>query len=385
MTQGISLKFKTLYSAGIVKNNEFLNIDDGRVQSISNKPLEDNEIIDYGGYTIIPGLIDIHTHGYEGVDAMESDINQIQTWSEKLPAHGVTGFVPTSVSASREDIIKFIAKFKEYMKNASDAGGEVLGVRLEGPFISLKRSGAHRKDLIRDPAMNEIEKICVTGKDVVRIIDMAPEIKGAMEASAYLRENGILVSLGHSDANYATAQAFLKENFNHFTHFYNAMSPFQHRDSGMVGAGWLSNNSKLEIIADLYHINREAIEMCVRNRGWENIILITDSISATGLKDGLYDLGGLKVQMRDGKCHLENSETIAGSTLTLDKAILNLINSGYSIENFIGSLTLNPALSLGLKDRGKLQPGFRADFSVLNEDNNIEKTYIKGRIVYSKT
>jgi N-acetylglucosamine-6-phosphate deacetylase len=219
---------------------------------------------------------------------------------------------------------------------------------------------------------------------VVRIIDIAPELKGAMEASVYLRENGILVSLGHSDADYTTAQKFMKENFNHFTHFYNAMSPFEHRDGGMVGAGLLSDNSKLEIIADLYHIHREAIEMCVRNRGWENIILITDSISATGMKDGLYDLGGLKVQMYDGKCHLENSETIAGSTLTLDKAISNLINSGYSTENFIGSLTLNPALSLGLRDRGKLEPGFRADFCVLNENKDVEKTYVKGRIVYSK-
>ncbi len=384
MTQRISLKFKILYSAGIVKKNEFLNIEDDRVISISTDPLKGNEIIDYGDYTIIPGIIDIHTHGYGGMDAMECDMNQIQTWSVKLLAHGVTGFIPTSVSATSEDISKFINKFKAYMKNSSDAGAEVLGVRLEGPFISLKRSGAHRKDLIRDPAMNEIENICITGKGVVRIIDIAPELKGAKEASVYLRENGILVSLGHSDADYATAQKFLKENFNHFTHFYNAMSPFQHRDGGMVGAGLLSNNSKLEIIADLFHIHREAIEMCVRNRGWENIILITDSISATGMKDGLYDLGGLRVEMKDGKCHLENSETIAGSTLTLDKAILNLIDSGYSIENFIGSLTLNPALSLGLMDRGKLEPGLRADFCVLNGDNSVEKTYIKGRMVYSK-
>ncbi len=383
MNERLSIKFGSLISHGTERKNGFLNVNNGVVTSIENNPLSGNEIVDFEDCTIIPGLIDIHTHGYGGVDAMDGDYEQIAEWALNLLKHGVTGFVPASVSASNQEIVEFVRKIGYCMKNQGDLRSEILGARLEGPFISLKKSGAHRKDLIRDPTIGEISGICKEGKGVLRIVDMAPELNGALDAANYLSESDVLVSMGHSDADYETVQKFMNAGFHHFTHFYNAMSPFQHRSVGMVGAGLLSENSELEIIADLFHISHEAIEMCVRNRGWENMILITDSIAATGMKDGLYNLGGLRVEMKDGKCHLENTDTIAGSTLTLDKAMHNLISIGYPLQNFIDSLTLLPAKFLGITDRGKLDAGFRADFCVLDKNYKVKKTYRKGKELFS--
>lgn len=382
MSTNRSIKFGTLISDGLKRNNGFVNIKDGLIESITSSPDYDSRE-DYSDHTVIPGLIDIHTHGYKGVDSMSTDSEDIIEWSKQIVSHGVTGIIPTSVSAKHRDVVHFLDRINSIIEESDLSGGaEILGSRMEGPYINRTKAGAHRKEYIRTPSEFEINDISSFHATSLRIIDIAPEISGAKEAIRKLKKQGVLVSAGHTNATFSQASSFSESGVSLFTHFYNAMSGFHHRDVGMVGAGLMLPNFKLELIADMKHVAPEAIDLVIKNKGWRNVILITDSMSATDLGDGTYKLGDLEVEVVEGTCYIKGTRTLAGSTLTLDSALKNLFNHGYDLSEMICSLTKNPAEFIGLKDRGVLEPGYRADLCILDDKMNVAATYIKGERVY---
>lgn len=378
-----SIKSDRLLSNGDVKENVFINIMDGLIESVTEKPLYPSNIVVPSGSIVIPGMIDIHTHGYNGIDSMRSSASDMIRWSTDILKTGVTGFVPTCVSSGTEKLLGFIGKVKEAMGRSGNNGAAILGSRLEGPYISLEKAGAHNPDEIRVPGENEVSKLVNSKNDGFIMIDIAPEVDGAKKAIISLLESGVIVSAGHTNSTFETANEAIGLGVKLFTHFYDAMSGLHHRKPGMVGAGLLSKTVKLEIISDFKHVSPDVIDIAVKMRGWDNILLITDSISAAGLGDGQYVLGNMEVEVESGTCYISGTKTLAGSTLTMDEAVRNLVGKGHPIEEVVKSATYVPASLLGLKDRGEIRPGMRADISVLDSDLRVTETYVRGNEVYS--
>ena len=378
-----SIAFGNIYTGVDRRSGGYLNVKNEKIKSISSFPEYDSVDGEYKDNTIVPGFVDIHTHGFGGFDSMECDPYGIANWSEKLLRYGVTGFIPTSVSASEDNILRFLESVRNAMEKKVE-GSEILGSRLEGPFISPKMKGAHDLNLIRKPTKNEINRIIRSGMGTLKIVDLAPEIECSLESAKAFSFNNINVSIGHSDAKFQEVVEFSGGKNLHFTHFYNAMSNFQHREAGMVGAGLTLNNSELELICDLYHIDENAIKLAVETRGWDNLILVTDSISATGMKNGTYRLGELNVAVEDGLCTIADTKTIAGSTLTMDKAVRNLLDLHYVMEDIVRAASVNPCRFLNLNDRGTLQTGKKADFAVLNHNLEIVATFRNGKKLFSR-
>lgn len=378
-----SIRFEKLITDGDTTENSFLNISDGKVHSTTDEPLFSQEDFDFSTCTLVPGLIDIHTHGYGGTDSMSDITPNIGKWAKNIVKSGVTGFVPACVSTSFDGLVRFIKNIDKTARMNDGKGASILGSRLEGPYISKEKSGAHDRKFIHDPIPEEIRLLKGMKEHGLRIIDMAPELNGASEAVSQLTEAGILVSAGHSNCSFEAANSSVELGVPLFTHFFNAMSPLHHRNPGMVGAGLLNRKVKLEIIADLKHVSKEVIEITSRMRGWENIVLVTDSISAAGLGDGSYRLGTMEVEVKDGLCFIAGTDTLAGSTLTLDSALRNMVESGFDLEEVVSSATSIPAGLLGLTDRGSLMPGMRADICVLDDKLRVKRTFIGGVEVYN--
>jgi len=380
----IAIKFNKLFNSNGECNNGYLLIKNGIIEGISNKNEYNYNTIDFSDKIITPGFIDIHTHGYYGVDSMDSDENDIHYWAGKITEHGVTMFIPTGVSAPFDKMKKFLDKIKNAMNNQKNNEAIIYGARLEGPYISLNKKGAHNINFIRDIDINEIKELSNNYNNILRIIDIAPELKGFNDAFNILTGANIIVSAGHTDSDFSTANNAFKIGVKLITHFYNAMSPFNHRNPGMLGAGFLSENVFLELISDLHHVSKEAIEILINQVGLSRIILITDSLSIGG--SGKYSgiLGDLDIELKDNVAWIHGTDTIAGSILTPDKALKNLISIGIKPENIIPSMTSIPANLLGINNIGDILPGKLANLCILDKDFNVNSTFINGNIVYEK-
>ena len=382
MGGNLVIKFGKMVDTHGVVENKFLVIKNGIIHGITDSnPVAENEI-DASQLILLPGFVDIHTHGYFGVDSMNSGVSDILEWSRKLTAHGVTSFIPTAVSESHENIIKFLNKIRGIMQ-MENTGARVLGARLEGPYISPYKRGAHNPEYVRDINMEEIRELADKYNDVLRIIDMAPELGLFQDAFNLLQGRGIIVSAGHSNADYEEARKALAGGVSLITHFYNAMTPLNHRNPGMIGAGFLSNNTTLELIGDLHHVSKPAIEIMVNLKHMDNIAVITDSISIGGTEIKNGQLGGLNIVLRDGVAWIEGTETIAGSILTMDKALKNLMDMGIPLEKAVLSMGYVQSKLLGLMDAGNILPGYKADLCVVDDEYNVKYTIINGNLVYS--
>ncbi len=373
---------KIVASGGILENG-FINISEGRVKSVSLNPIYET-IDEFRQQIAVPGFIDIHTHGYFGVDAMESSEAEIHRWATLIAETGVTSFIPTCVSAPLEDLISFVNKVSIAGVNQGKREARIIGARSEGPYISMERKGAHNPAFVRSINFSEIEQILDSCSTTLRIMDMAPELADFGSASAMLQRGGIIVSAGHSSADFKTVSLALSSGIRTMTHFYNAMTQFDHRTPGMVGAGLLSPDAFLEIIADFHHVSREAIRIMAQMKGWNRIIAITDSLSVGGTEQKESILGGLKTEVHDGVAWISGTNTIAGSVLTLDQAFRNLYTLGAGLNDLAKAFSSNPATLLGLNDRGDIAPGKRADINFLDPGMKITGTMIGGVIIPKK-
>ena len=294
-----------------------------------------------------------------------------------LAKNGVTSFIPTCVSLPLNQFFKFIDNVKYAMQHQSPGEARILGARSEGPFINLSRKGAHNPEYIRDINIDEINNIINYSRGVLRIIDIAPEIKNSDDAVSLFLNNGIIVSMGHTDSDYITANNALISGVRLITHFYNAMTQFDHRNPGVVGAGLLSKNAYLEIISDFHHVSREAIEIMINNVDYNHVIEITDSLSIGGTANQESKLGGLNIIIRDGVAWIKDTNTIAGSILEMKQAYQNLKNMGISSNNISKLLSNNQAQLLGL-NTGNIAPGKIADLCFMDDSGNITEAMVSG-------
>ncbi len=340
------------------------------------------EVISLEGATLAPGLIDVHVHGSNGLDTMDGETEAIAKLSAFFAAHGVTGFLPTTVAAP----LPQIERAMNAVRHAVDSGlpgAQVLGVHLEGPFFNRKRAGAQPVDWCVDPTEDALQRLLTTGEGLIRMMSLAPELPGALAAIETLTQHGIVASVGHTDATYAQAQAAFAAGARHVTHLFNAMSPLHHREPGVIGAALTTDGVRVQIIADGLHLHPATLALVVRCKGVDEVLLITDAIAGAGLPDGEYALGPQRVIVRNGEARTP-AGNLAGSTLTLERAVANMVRlAGVSLPAALQMASLNPARVLGLEQhKGRLAPGYDADLVALDADFNVRLTVVGGRVVY---
>lgn len=339
------------------------------------------EVIDAQGGYIAPGFIDVHMHGSGGSELMDGTREALETMARFVVKQGTVGFLPSTVTALEEKTSQVCRLIAEY-ENVED-GAEILGIHLEGPYINERYKGAQYGPAIRPASIRELESLHQILGEKLRLVTLAPEVPGALEAVAWLKDRGITVSIGHSDATYEEAVRGFEQGISHVTHMYNAMSALHHRTPGVVGAVLATPGLFVELIADLIHVHPGSIKVLLNAVGPEHLVLVTDATQATGLPDGEYVLGDHQIFVKDGAARLADG-TLAGSTLTMLQAVRNMVEVlDVPITDAFRMASLNPALSIGLKHRGWIREGNRADFVLLTSDFQVQKTIIGGRVVYS--
>jgi len=372
---------KLIVNANIILETEILKnaslLFDDEIKKIAPYNLEvgaGTEIIDAKGAYLSSGLIDTHIHGGGGFDTMDASAEALEKISIVLAEHGVTSFLPTTMTMAREQIHSALENIRQAKKQGL-SGAQVLGTHVEGPFISPDYIGAQNSENLIKPDLELLQDYY----DIVEIVTMAPEVDGALELIKELKENNITASAGHSAATYEEFQEAYQAGMNHFTHLYNAMTGLHHRKPGLVGAAF-DSDSTVELIVDLIHHHQAVDRFTIQAKGVDKIILVSDGMEATGLEDGEYELGGQKVIVKAGAARLE-SGVLAGSVLTLDQAVRNLMEiTEISIPEIFKMVSLNPAKKLGLDHKlGKIKAGYQADLVLFDRNFEVEKTIIKGQ------
>ena len=375
---------------GILQDG-FLTIENGKITSVGQMAeyvsTPGEKVIDLHHESYLsPGFIDIHIHGANGADTMDATPEALTTMASALPKEGTTSFLATTITQSPENIEKAIRNAAEYQKKRNTPGkAEVLGIHLEGPFINKKHNGAQPEHYILKPDIDLFQKWQKLADNAIKVVTLAPEIENASELIAYLAANGVIASIGHTDASYEEVVKAVEDGASHVTHLFNAMKGIHHRQPGAAGAALLLDQLTAEIIADGVHVRPEMIDLAVRVKGEEKLVLITDSMRAKCLKNGRYDLGGQDVFVRDGKAVLEDG-TLAGSILKMKDSIQNIIRfTKLSLFQAVRMASTNPAKELKVFDRkGSLAVGKDADIVVLNPKYEVQMTLCRGEIAYEQ-
>lgn len=340
--------------------------------------------IDAGGGWILPGFIDVHVHGGFGSDFMDATEEALDGITRFHGAHGTTTMLATSVTAPKSAIESMLAAVEQYRSKAMP-NAQLLGVHLEGPFISPKWPGAQNPNYIVLPELQWLEDWNGRFPGLIRMLTLAPEREGASLLIEWLHRNNIVTACGHTDASYDDIQEAVEIGLQHAVHTFNAMKGLHHREPGTAGAVLTDDRISAEIIADGHHVHPACIRLLTRTKTNGNLILITDAISAAGFGDGTYELGGLNVIVQDGVARLKEGGSLAGSTLTMIDAFRFVVaNAGVSVSEASRLASGNPARLLGIGQRtGSLEEGKQADVLLVSSNlNKIEKVWIKGREVF---
>lgn len=350
-----------------------------------------SEILEIGGGTgeviplpedalVLPAFIDIHTHGAAGCDFMDGSENSLGAIDGALSREGTAYYLATTMTQSAEkinDALAAIAKFKE-----GDNG--LLGVHLEGPFISKKRVGAQSPDFVSPPDCKLFDGFLKSARGLIRTVTLAPEVGGAVNFIKYLVKKGVAVSIGHSDATFDEAEAAAEAGADKVTHTFNAQSGVHHRDIGVAGCALSDDRLYTELIADGIHVSYTAIKLLLKCKPQDRVILITDAMRAKGAAGGESELGGQKVYVRGGEARLADG-TLAGSVLKMNEAVKNLVErAGASLEYAVDCASYNPAKYLKLEGCGSIAPKNQADFTVTDRALNVLMTVRRGKIIYRK-
>jgi N-acetylglucosamine-6-phosphate deacetylase len=386
----IALTAKTLYTPLERVDNPLLLLDGQHVADVTSQAARavpaGARVVDFGDAVLAPGYLDIHIHGGAGRDVMEANPASLSAVERLIAKHGVTGYFPTTVTAPVDQILSAL----ERLAGAIEDGGKQnsgpdgaratpLGIHLEGPFMSHARPGVHPAADLLLPTLPLFERFWQAARGQIRIITMAPELDGAAEVIVEASKRGVCVSLGHSDADLETTRAGIAAGARHATHVFNAMRPLQHRDPGIIGEVLTNPQLTVDLIADGIHLDPSIVRLVLAAKGKENSVLITDAISATGMPDGLYPLGSLEVEVKDGKALYHGH--LAGSILTLDVAVRNVMRfAHWDLQPALRAATLNPARVAGLPNRGRLQAGALADIVILSQCGEVKNTIIRGHV-----
>lgn len=338
---------------------------------------------DYGELRIVPGFIDIHTHGAYGFETNDGEPEGLVTWMKRLPSQeGVTAFLPSTITQSREVLSKALINVRN-VKNSQKEGAEILGVHFEGPYIDVKYKGAQPEEFIRVPDIEELKYYQSISDNIIKYITVAPEHDEGMKFVRYCHDNGIVVSLGHSNATYEDAVAAVDNGASCMTHVFNGMTPLNHRKPGLAGAALRMRDVYGEMISDGYHVTPVVMNLFFHAKGPDHGIIITDSLACKGLPKGDYTSGGLAITVcDDGTARLKDLGNLAGSTLRMNKGIQIVVEkAGVPFEYAIKAATCNPAKLLGIDDRkGYLKPGYDADIIILDKDYEVVDAYARGSL-----
>ena len=339
--------------------------------------------IEAGDLIATPGFIDPHIHGSSGADVMEATWDALNTVSGALASHGTTSFLPTTVSASTEVLGESIRRLGG-LQEGGFVGANPIGIHLEGPFISPIRRGAHPREHIRDADAALLEEWIDMSDGAVRLLTIAPEVEGIDAVIKVAQARGVTVAMGHSDATMETALEAADLGVCYAVHTFNAMRGLHHRDPGIAGAVLADDRVRAEIIVDGVHVDPALVRVFARSKGPEQVLLVTDGTSATGMPDGGYALGAATVAVAEGVCR-DSEGRLAGSTLTQDIALRNYVEwTGADLAAGLEALTTNPAAALGIEDLGRLREGSEADIVLLDRALTVIRTYVGGRTVFDK-
>jgi N-acetylglucosamine-6-phosphate deacetylase len=358
----------------------------GRIIQVgADPPPPEVDTIDLRGLIVAPGFIDLHVHGGGGFSLTGDDPEQPRSYARWAVCTGVASFLVTPIGRDRDDLIRQIRAALPVMSGVS-GGARPLGFHLEGPFLNPERLGAFRAEWLSEPTVEEFRAYLEAASGHLRLISLAPELADAEAVIAEAIAAGVVVGLAHSDATYEEAQHAFSLGVRHVTHCYNGMRLFHHRDPGCLAAALNSPDVTVEIIADGVHVHPGAIEMALRAKGVDNVVLVTDAIPLAGLAGGSFDLGGEKVRVENGVARRADG-TLAGSAFTMNKMVENAARwLPVGLPGAIRMATLNPAAVIGVADRkGKVAPGFDADLVVLAPDLEVEMTFVAGELVFRRS
>lgn len=354
-------------------------VEDGLIQEIVTGDPRYRPTDDAGDGFIAPGFVDLHIHGIAGVDVMDGTRGSLEHMGRRLAAHGVTGFLATTVTESLDVIRRAIAEVRDVMASAQAGGARVWGVHLEGPWISREFKGVQNETFIVSPREETVQELIDLGGGAVKRVSLAPEIPEADHLIRLLRNQDIYVSIAHTGATYEQALAAVDLGATHVTHCFNAMTGLHHRHPGVAGAALLSDDLYTELIADGIHIHPAVMRLLIRVKGRERVMLVTDALSAAELADGTYRLGGMEVFVRDGEARLADGR-LASSTLTMDQAVRNLVKRlQVPLVDAVYMASTAPAAAMGLgASKGKLRAGYDADLAVLDAGLRPKSTWVEG-------
>ncbi len=344
---------------------------------------EGTEVIDLKGSYVVPGFIDTHIHGTGGFGTEDADPASILGMSERLADFGVSGFLPTIYTDTKERMLDSISAVVSAIGN--EKGAEILGINVEGPFISHARIGAQNPAGIQNVDLDLFNEIIETGKGHVICMTVAPELKNMRDLALAAIRKGIVLLAGHTNATFENILEGMQVGILHSTHFFNAMSRLHHRNPGTVGAIMIEEDMQCEVIADGVHVHPDLIKLLLRDKSVRNIVLVTDSLKPTGQNgDELYANGEPAILGSDGAFHRKSDyDTILGSALTMLRGVKNLTGWGIPLESVTQMASGNPARIYSLNMKGKLIPGYFADITILNSEMELKALFIRGNLVRS--
>lgn len=361
-------------------------VADGEIQSVeprTNSVPPGTRTIDLTGLKLAPGFIELHFQGVGGHDVWDGRPESMQAISRDLAGFGVTAFTSTSAYHPTEKFARLVELLQD--ESLYRDGARPIGIYLESPFVSEAKRGGIPSDRLRPPSVRELEPILAMARGKLRMMTVAPELPGILDVVEALLANGVRVAVGHTNATYDQTRDVIDAGARHATHLWNAMTPFGHREPGAAGAVLLDERVGIELILDGIHLHPATIEMSLRLKGPEKSSIITDAVKAAGMPDGDYRFGDGEriVHVRGGAPRLDDGR-LAGSTLTMDRAVANMVHVvGRPELEAVRMATLSPAQALGIDDRkGRIEPGWDADLVVLDEAYSVVGTMVAGEFVY---
>ena len=361
-----------------------ITVEGVHIEQVGQNNHAPGKVIDAGQTIVTPGFIDVHTHGGGGFELHTTDAEQIRAYARWVPSAGVTSFL-TSVVGTPGALPEAQLRTAVQVIEEAGPGAEILGIFLEGPYINVKRRGAHPPSWLRQPDLDETELILKLTRGHLRLITLAPELPGAHEMIKRLREAGVTVSIGHTDATYEQTEEAIALGVTHATHCFNAMRPLLHRAPGPMAAIAKSPEVLGEVIADGVHVHPEVVNLLVKMLGAQRVVAITDAQAGAGQENGAtFEFAGQTAQVLCGAAYLADG-TLSGSVLTMKQALRNMLEMAHvSLSEAVGMLTLNPARAARVAARkGRLHAGYDADLLVFDSSLNLQATICQGRLAYA--
>ncbi len=353
-----------------------------RKSPVKAETLEAENSIDLDGKYVVPGFIDVHIHGSNGADAMDGTAEALKTISSYIATKGTTKFLATTLTSSKEELIN-VLKIAADLQNKELDGATIFGVHMEGPYFDIEYKGAQNEKYMKPATEKEIKDYLDVKPGLVKMMSLSPHTEQSIETVKFLKENGVIVSVGHSAAKFNDVMKAVDAGLSHSTHTFNGMRGINHREPGVAGAVLISDKINAEVIFDKVHIHPEIVRLMIKAKGTDKVVCITDAMAATGLPNGDYKLGELDVYVKDGEARLKSNDSLAGSVLTLDKAFRHVIELGYPIYEAVKLTSTNAAVEFGL-NAGAIEVGKEADFTILDDSYNVDMTIVNGNIKYQR-